>query len=41
MISDVLDSLLLNEKEMINISNKAKKDVLDLCGKYPIYESEY
>ena len=41
MISDVLDSLLLNEKEMIDILNKAKKDVLDLCGKYPIYESEY
>ena len=41
MISDVLDSLLLNEKEIINILNKAKKDVLDLCGKYPIYESEY
>ena len=41
MISDVLDSLLLEESEMHNISNDTRQAVVNLCSKYPIYEGAF
>ena len=41
MISDVLDSLLLDEGEANKILNKTRADVINLCSKYPIYEGAY
>ena len=41
MISDILDSLLLNESERENIANNTKTKVLDMCKKYPIYQEAF
>jgi glycine hydroxymethyltransferase len=41
MISDILDSLLLEENEKLNIINKIKEDVVSMCSKYPIYDEAY
>ena len=41
MISDILDSLLLDNKEMIEIANKTRINIINLCSKYPIYEGAY
>ena len=40
-ISDLLDSLLLSENEMIKISNETKEKVIKMCSKYPIYKESY
>ena len=37
MISNILDSLLLSEDERKNTLMKTKKQILDMCSKYPIY----
>ena len=37
LISDVLDSLLLNEEERSKIVNDVKSRVIKLCSNYPIY----
>ncbi len=41
MIADVLDSLLVEEKERIEICNSINTKVIELCGKYPIYKEAY
>ncbi len=41
MIADILDSLLLEEKERLEIFNKTRKDVISLCSKYPIYDEAF
>ena len=41
MIADILDSLLLNENKKEEICTTTKKQVIDLCSKYPIYNEAY
>ena len=41
LISNVLDSLLLNENEMNNIANETREKVINMCSKYPIYNEAY
>lgn len=41
MISDIIDSLLLNDDKKNEIFNKVKVDVVKLCSRYPIYQGAY
>ena len=41
LISDVLDSLLLSEEDMIKVSNDTKQKVITICSKYPIYSEAF
>ena len=41
MIADVLDSLLLDEQNKLEICNKVKNQVLEMCSNYPIYKEPY
>tara|TARA_B100001250_G_scaffold373140_1_gene359090 strand:- start:77 stop:637 length:561 start_codon:yes stop_codon:yes gene_type:complete len=41
MISDMLDSLLLNEQESIKVAQETKNKILDMCKKYPIYNRAF
>tara|TARA_Y100000590_G_scaffold306235_1_gene345489 strand:- start:7070 stop:8362 length:1293 start_codon:yes stop_codon:yes gene_type:complete len=41
MIADVLDSLLLEEDKKLLTCEKVKKEVLNLCSKYPIYQGSF
>ena len=41
MISDMLDSLLLNDEQSIKVSKDTKNKVLDMCKKYPIYNEAF
>ena len=41
IIADVLDSLLLDEKKRSTIIQEARKNVIELCSKYPIYKEAY
>ena len=41
IISNVLDSLLLEESKMEIVANETRQEVIDLCSKYPIYEGAY
>ena len=41
MIADVLDSLLLEDKDRLTICNKIKNQVLEICSKHPIYKESY
>jgi len=41
MIADVLDSLLVAEKERIEICKIVKNKVVEMCSKYPIYKEPY
>ena len=41
LISNVLDSLLLNENEMNDIANETREKVVSMCKKYPIYIEAY
>ena len=41
MIADMLDSLLLSDNERQNVFNKTRNDVIELCGKYPIYDEAF
>ena len=41
MISDVLDSLLLDDKDKLEICNSVKKQVREMSSKYPIYKESY
>ena len=41
IISDVIDSMLVDENQISNITNKAKEDVLAICSKYPIYNEAF
>ena len=41
MIADILDSLLLSENERQDVFNKTRKDVIELCSKYPIYDEAF
>ena len=41
MIADILDSLLLEENKRNVVFNKTRKDVIELCKKYPIYSDAF
>ena len=41
MISDMLDSLLLNDQESIKVAKETKNKVLDMCKNYPIYNRAF
>ena len=41
MISDILDSLLLDENAKNNISSRIKEEVIDICDNYPIYREAF
>ena len=41
MIADVLDSLPLDEQKKLEICNKVKSQVLEMCSNYPIYKEPY
>ena len=41
MIADALDSLLLEEKQRIDICRLINKKVVELCSKYKIYDEAY
>ena len=41
IIADVLDSLLLDEEKRSTIIQEARKSVIELCSKYPIYKEAY
>jgi len=41
MISDMLDSLLLNEKDMKKVSQATIEKVLNICKAYPIYDEAF
>ena len=41
MISNVLDSLLLDDDKMQKISNETKLSVIKICSKYPIYNEAF
>ena len=41
LISNILDSLLLNEDEIKKITYETKKKVINICSKYPIYIEAY
>ena len=41
LISDTLNSLLLDEKQRSTVNNNVKNRVIELCSKYPIYKEAY
>jgi len=41
LIADILDSLLLEEKERVKINNNIKQTIVELCSKYPIYQEAF
>ena len=41
LIADILDSLLLNEEERLEVLEKTKNKVQEMCNKYPIYKDSY
>ena len=41
LIANILDSLLLNENEMNNVTIETKAKVISMCSKYPIYNEAY
>ena len=41
MISDMLDSLLLNDQESIKVAKETKNKVIDMCKNYPIYNRAF
>ena len=41
MISKILDSLLLDENKILNTSDQIRKEVINLCSKYPIYTEAF
>ena len=41
MIADILDSLLLSENERQEVFNKTRKNVIQLCSHYPIYDEAF
>ena len=41
MISNILDSLLLSEDKINIIAEQTKKDVINICNKYPIYKEAF
>ena len=41
IIADALDSLLLDEEKRSTIIQEARKSVIELCSKYPIYKEAY
>ena len=41
IIADALDSLLLDEEKRSTIIQEARKSVIELCSKYPIYKDAY
>ena len=41
MIADILDSLLLSENERQEVFNKTRKNVIQLCSRYPIYDEAF
>ena len=41
MIVNILDSLLLEDSKIKEISTRTKKEVIDLCSQYPIYTEAY
>ena len=41
LIADILDSLLLEEKERVKINNNIKQKIVELCSKYPIYQEAF
>ena len=41
MISDVLDSLLLNEDDRKKVFEKTREKILDMCKTYPIYDEAF
>ena len=41
MIADILDSLLLSENEREEVFNKTRKNVIELCSRYPIYDEAF
>ena len=41
LISDTLNSLLLDEKQRSAVNNNVKNRVIELCSKYPIYKEAY
>ena len=41
MIVGIIDSLLLEDSKIKDISTQTKKEVIDLCSKYPIYTEAY
>ena len=41
MIADVLDSLLLEDKERLEICKNIKNQVIEMCSNYPIYKEPY
>jgi glycine hydroxymethyltransferase len=41
MISDILDSLLLDENAKNNISSRIKEEVIYICNNYPIYREAF
>ena len=41
MISDMLDSLLLNDEDKKKVSETIREKVLNMCKDYPIYEEAF
>ncbi len=41
IIANVIDSLLLDDSEIIKVANETKKKVINICSKYPIYNQAY
>ena len=41
MISDMLDSLLLNEEDKKKVFEATREKILDMCKSYPIYEEAF
>ena len=41
MISDILDSLLLNEEDRKKVSETTREKVLNICKAYPIYNEAF
>ena len=41
MVSDILDSLLLDENSMEEVKVKIRKKIIGICSKYPIYNEAY
>ena len=41
IICNVLDSLLLEEKKIQEVANEARRDVINMCSKYPIYDEAF
>ena len=41
MIVSIIDSLLLEDSKIKEISTQTKKEVVDLCSRYPIYAKAF